>query len=105
MTTEINALVKYMIAAKTISIAVSIAIPRAEVRASKRNLRSSARCMCEFDSDLMSEGFGGLEVDDQLEARRLLDHQIAGLCAFQDLVDIADRGALFPLGPDNRWTY
>jgi hypothetical protein len=35
----------------------------------------------------------------------LLDRQIAGLCAFQDLVDIADRGALFPLGPDNRWTY
>jgi hypothetical protein len=40
-----------------------------------------------------------------LKTRRLLDRQIAGLCAFQDLVDVADRGALFPLGPDNRWTY
>jgi hypothetical protein len=40
-----------------------------------------------------AEGFGGLEVDDQLETRRLLDRQIAGLCAFQDLVDVADRAA------------
>ena len=37
--------------------------------------------------------FGGLEVNDQLETRRLFDRQIAGLCAFQDLVDIADRAA------------
>ena len=33
-----------------------------------------------------AEGFGGLEVDDQLETRRLLDRQFAGLGAFQDLV-------------------
>jgi hypothetical protein len=37
-----------------------------------------------------AEGFGGLEVNDQLETRRLIDRQIAGLCAFQDLVDVAD---------------
>ena len=37
--------------------------------------------------------FGGLEINDQLETRRLFDRQIAGLCAFQDLVDIADRAA------------
>jgi hypothetical protein len=36
-----------------------------------------------------AQGFGGLEIDDQLETRRLLDRQIAGLGAFQDLVDIA----------------
>ena len=40
-----------------------------------------------------AQRFGGLEVNDQLETRRLFDRQIAGLCAFQDLVDIADRAA------------
>ena len=40
-----------------------------------------------------AEGFGGLEVDDQFETRRLLDRQIAGSCTFQDLVDVADRAA------------
>jgi hypothetical protein len=40
-----------------------------------------------------AEGFGGLQIDDQLETRGLLDRQIAGLCAFQDVVDIADRAA------------
>src|SRR3954447_14382345 len=40
-----------------------------------------------------AEGFGGLQIDDQLETRGLLDRQIAGLCAFEDLVDIADRAA------------
>jgi hypothetical protein len=38
-----------------------------------------------------AEGFGGFQIDDQLETRRLFDRQIAGLCAFQDLVDVADR--------------
>ena len=33
-----------------------------------------------------AEGFGGLQIDDQLETRRLLDRQFAGLGAFQDLV-------------------
>ena len=33
-----------------------------------------------------AKGFGGLEVDDQFETRRLLDRQLAGLGAFQDLV-------------------
>jgi hypothetical protein len=40
-----------------------------------------------------AEGFGGLEVDGQLETRRLLDRQIAGLRTLQDLVDVADRAA------------
>ena len=33
-----------------------------------------------------AEGFGGLQIDDQLETRLLLDRQLAGLGAFQDLV-------------------
>ena len=32
-----------------------------------------------------TERLGGLEVDDQLEGRRLLDRQIGGLGAFEDL--------------------
>src|ERR1700733_13828083 len=32
-----------------------------------------------------AERFGGLEVDDQLEGRRLLDRQIGGLGALEDL--------------------
>src|SRR5438270_12742819 len=34
------------------------------------------------------ERFGGLEVDDQLECRRLLDWQIGGLGAVEDLSDV-----------------
>jgi hypothetical protein len=40
-----------------------------------------------------TEGFSGLQIDDQLESRGLLYGQIAGLYAFQDPVDIADRPA------------
>ena len=29
------------------------------------------------------------EIDDELELRRLLDRQVGGLCAFQNLVDIS----------------
>src|SRR5262245_24675048 len=39
-----------------------------------------------------AEGFGGLEIDDQLELCRLLDREIAGLGPLEDLVDI-DGGA------------
>src|SRR5262247_979890 len=34
-----------------------------------------------------AEGFGGLEVDDEFELRRLLDRQITWLRAFEDFVD------------------
>src|SRR6267142_5901456 len=37
--------------------------------------------------DREADGFGGLEVDDQLEFRRLLDRQVAGPGALEDLVD------------------
>src|SRR5438094_7546792 len=39
-----------------------------------------------------AEGFRSLEVDDQLELRRLLDGQVAGLGALEDLVHV-DGGA------------
>ena len=42
---------------------------------------------------VMPEGFGGLEVDDELELGRLLDRQVAGLGALEDLVDIPSRSA------------
>jgi len=35
-----------------------------------------------------AERLGGLEIDDQLECRRLLDRQIGGLGALEDLSDI-----------------
>src|SRR5713101_7270832 len=38
--------------------------------------------------DRQAEGLGGLEVDDQLELRRLLDGQVGGLGALEDLVDV-----------------
>ena len=38
--------------------------------------------------DRQAEGLGGLEVDHQLELRGLLDGQIGGLGALEDLVDI-----------------
>src|SRR5215211_6442100 len=34
------------------------------------------------------ERFGGLEIDDQLYFRGLLDWQVAGLCALENLVDV-----------------
>src|SRR5713101_4410501 len=42
--------------------------------------------------DPQPEGLGGLEVDDQLELRRLLDGQVGGLGAFENLVHVG-RGA------------
>src|SRR4029077_13098998 len=38
--------------------------------------------------DRQPEGLGGLEVDEQVVLGGLLDRQIAGLCALEDLVDI-----------------
>jgi hypothetical protein len=42
--------------------------------------------------DRQPERLGGLEVDDQFELRRLLDGQVGGLGAFENLVDV-DRAA------------
>src|SRR5713101_6927850 len=39
--------------------------------------------------DRQAEGLGRLEVDDQLELRRLLDGQVGGLAAFQNLVHVS----------------
>jgi hypothetical protein len=38
--------------------------------------------------DGQAERLGGLEIDDQLECRRLLDRQIGGLGALEDLSDV-----------------
>jgi hypothetical protein len=38
--------------------------------------------------DREAESPGGLQVDDQLELRRLLHGQVGGLRAFEDLVDV-----------------
>src|SRR5260370_28558639 len=35
-----------------------------------------------------SERLGGLHIDDELETSRLLDRQVCGLSAFEDLVDV-----------------
>src|SRR5258707_15544723 len=35
-----------------------------------------------------AEGLGGLEVDDQLELRRLLDGQVAGFCTLENPVHV-----------------
>src|SRR5687768_12494820 len=55
-----------------------------------------------------AEGLGGLEVDDQLEFRRLLDRQIRWLGALEDLVDV-DRstslhlGSIHSIGHETPW--
>jgi hypothetical protein len=41
---------------------------------------------------LEAEHLGGGEIEDQVELGRLLDRQVAGLCAAQNLIDIV-RGA------------
>jgi hypothetical protein len=39
--------------------------------------------------DHQAKGLGGLEIDDELEGRGLLDGKVAGLGPFQDLVHLA----------------
>src|ERR1700730_1082160 len=46
------------------------------------------RSLQERGRDRQPEGIGGLEVNDQLELRRLLNGKINGLRPLQDLVDI-----------------
>jgi hypothetical protein len=40
----------------------------------------------QFQRDSQAEGIGGLAVDGEEEARRLLDRQVGGFCAVDDLV-------------------
>ena len=58
---------------------------------------TSIRPLQQRRRDRQAEGLGGLEVDDQLELRRLLDGQVGGLGAFQDLVHV-ERGAPEEIG-------
>src|SRR4029453_16675862 len=44
--------------------------------------------------DCEAERLGGLEVDDQLELRRLLDGQVAGLGTFEDPLHVVSRAPL-----------
>jgi len=44
--------------------------------------------------DREAEGLRGLEVDDQVKLRRLLDGQVGGFSAFENAIDI-DRGVSF----------
>jgi hypothetical protein len=46
------------------------------------------RALQERRGDRQAKGLGGLEVDDQLELRRLLDGEIAGLGALENLVHV-----------------
>src|SRR5690242_9654423 len=46
---------------------------------------------------LESDGFGGLEVDAQIELGRLLDRQVARLGALEDLVDVVSGAAVHVL--------
>ena len=57
------------------------------IRADEHRLRNG-------DSELSR----GLQVDDELELRRLLDRQLSGLCALEDPVDVA-RGSARELAP------
>src|SRR5262245_7068471 len=43
--------------------------------------------------DRQAERLGGLEVDDQLELRGLLDGEVAGLRTLEDAVDVGGRAA------------
>jgi hypothetical protein len=54
-------------------------VPKPEVP-SLYSIISSAVDSSEGGTD--AEGFSGLQIDDQLETRRLFDRQVTGLCAF-----------------------
>src|SRR5215469_10553492 len=56
-----------------------------EERASIRSLDHFIRPRQQRRRDRQAKRLGGLEVDDQLEGRRLLDRQIGGLGALEDL--------------------
>src|SRR6266852_2669198 len=48
--------------------------------------------------DCQAEGLGGLEIDGQLELRRLLDGKLCRLGTFEDLVDVSRRA------PEQIWS-
>src|SRR5262249_5594006 len=55
-----------------------------------------------------AEGFCGLQINDQLELRRLLDGQVAGFGTFEDLVHIGGRtplhlGRINSIGHESAW--
>ncbi len=70
---------------------------KAEVWPRKRHMRRS-KTRCLFDhligaqqevlGQLEAEHLRGGEIEDQVKLGRLLDRQVAGLCAVQDLIDI-----------------
>src|SRR6266446_5959449 len=62
-------------------------LPSPEVRTPVLTTSMSTVCLYkEGRGDGQAEGFGGLEVDNQLEAHGLLHGQVGGLGAFQDSV-------------------
>src|SRR5262249_9081952 len=54
-----------------------------------RSLNNLIRPPQQGRRDRQAEGSGGLEVDDELELRRLLHRQVGGLRALEDPVDVA----------------
>src|SRR5262245_7192530 len=44
--------------------------------------------------DREAEGFGGLEVDDQIELRDLLEGKISRLCTLQDLINVVSSASI-----------
>src|SRR6202158_3010316 len=58
-----------------------------------RSLDHLIRPLEERLGDRQAEGLGGLEVDDQLELRWLLDGQVGGFRALEDLVHVHGRTA------------
>jgi hypothetical protein len=70
------------------------------IQAFKQSLNHLIRPQQEPRRDREAEGLGGLQVDDQLERCRLLDWQIAGLGALEDLVDGIGRAS-----PENGVTW
>ena len=63
------------------------------------SITSSARASRRW-RHIEAERLGGLEIDDQLDFRGLLDREVAGLCSLENLVDVGRCPAivLFQLG-------
>jgi len=66
------------------------------LRAPRRHVRSWRKEMSatSIQWDSQTEGVGGLLVDGEEEARRLLDRQLAGFCTVDDLVYIERRASV-----------
>src|SRR5262249_8722790 len=72
---------------------LSVLFPCASTQNRKASLDHLIRPRQQRGWDREAERFGGLEVDDQLELRRLLDGQVGRFCTFEDLVDLDRRAA------------